>query len=279
MTTRQWTRRRFLRAATYGTTAVALLPRRRFARASNSQPFHFVQMCDTQLGFGGYDDDVDRFSRAVAQINALNPDFVVICGDLVNTANEKSFSDFKRIKDRFQVPCHSAAGNHDLGNQPTTKSLKFYRETIGNDYFHFVHQGFTFVIVNTQLWKAPVQEETARHDTWLRSTLASARQQHSPVVIVGHYPLFLKTPEEDEEYMNLPQSKRHELLELYQQNGVVAVLGGHTHRLLVNSFQGVPLVNGETTSRNFDQRPFGFRHWHVAESGALTHEFVPLTEK
>nr|MDA3835903.1 hypothetical protein [Spirochaetales bacterium] len=48
--------------------------------------FSFVQLCDTQLGFNtdNYENDVDVFKRAVSQINILNPDFVVICGDLVN---------------------------------------------------------------------------------------------------------------------------------------------------------------------------------------------------
>src|SRR5437588_11592772 len=39
------------------------------------QPFTFVQMCDPQLGMGGYEADVARFKQAVKQINALKPDF------------------------------------------------------------------------------------------------------------------------------------------------------------------------------------------------------------
>jgi len=57
--------------------------------------FSFVQLCDTQIGFGsvGYENDLEKFKQAVVQINDLNPDFVVICGDLVNTPNDNSFSD------------------------------------------------------------------------------------------------------------------------------------------------------------------------------------------
>ena len=35
-------------------------------------------------------------------------------------------------------------------------------------------------------------------------------------------------------------------------------------------------MNGETTSKNFDRRPLGFRVWHVAESRPYLHEFIPL---
>ena len=36
------------------------------------------------------------------------------------------------------------------------------------------------------------------------------------------------------------------------------------------------LVNGETTSRNFDKRPMGFRCWDVAAKGKMVHRFVML---
>src|SRR5512136_720220 len=41
------------------------------------EPFTFVQISDTQLGYGGYQHDLDLFRKAVKQINALKPDFVV----------------------------------------------------------------------------------------------------------------------------------------------------------------------------------------------------------
>lgn len=117
-----------------------------------SEGFTFVQMCDTQLGMGGYEHDVKTFELAVAQINALAPDFFLICGDLVGKANDKSWADFNRIKAGFKIPCHCAAGNHE----------------------------------------------------------------------------------------------------------------------------GIQMVHGETTSRNFDKRPLGFRMWTARENGRMSHEFVKL---
>ena len=76
------------------------------------EPFLFVQMCDTQLGIGGYEHDVKNFEQAVIQINEINPDFVVICGDLVHHANDSSYADFNRIMGEFKIPCYPAPGNH-----------------------------------------------------------------------------------------------------------------------------------------------------------------------
>jgi len=76
--------------------------------------------------------------------------------------------------------------------------------------------------------------------------------------------------------MNLPPAKRTELLDLFERRGVVAVLGGHAHRLIINDHKGIQLVNGETTSKNFDKRPLGFRLWHVADPRPFRHESVSL---
>ena len=271
------TRREFLTAAGLGVAAIAMpscvsSP----GKFSEDQTFTFAQICDTQLGFGGYEHDVKSFKQAVQQINALKPAFVVICGDLVNAPDEKSFADFNEIKAGFNVPCYCASGNHDVGNKPTPVSLQHYRKVVGEDYCSFEHKGHTFVIVNTQLWKAPVKDESEKQDSWLAAALETAANKSSRTFVVGHYPLFLEKPDEDEQYFNLPVAKRKKLLDLFEERGVVAVLGGHTHRLLINEHNGIQLVNAETTSQNFDKRPYGFRLWHVGDTRPFKHDFVPL---
>ena len=245
-------------------------------KAGTSKEFTFVQMCDTQLGMGGYEHDVKTFELAVAQINDMAPDFVLICGDLVGKANDKSFADFNRIKAGFKIPCHCAPGNHDIGNKPTIESLKSYRAKVGKDYYTLDHKGYTFVVANTQLWKAPLEGESEKHDVWFKAALRTAKEKNSPVVVVTHYPLFVKAPDEKENYYNIEPKKRKELLELFNANGVVAMLAGHTHKLVINDYQGIQMVNGETTSKNFDKRPLGFRKWTAKEIGSLRHEYVKL---
>jgi 3',5'-cyclic AMP phosphodiesterase CpdA len=275
-----FTRRAFLKSAVLGAAALSVDPVASIAgKVSERKTFTFVQICDTQLGFGGYEHDVIFFKEAVKQVNALNPDFVLICGDLVDKADDKSFADFSKIKAEFTVPCHCVSGNHDIGNKPTRDSLKYYREVIGKDYYTFEHKGYTFVIVNTQLWKAPLEGESDKHDSWLKATLQTAAKKDSRIFVVGHYPLFLKEADEKEEYMNLPVTKRKELLSLFVERGVIAVLGGHTHRLILNDFMGIQFVNGETTSKNLDNRPFGFRLWHVGDTRPLKHKLIPLVMK
>jgi len=244
------------------------------------EPFTFVQICDPQLGMPGpgYENTVASFRQSVRRVNALKPDFVVMCGDYIHSAgdvnrwNDESVADFKRIKHGLTVPSYLAAGNNDVGNVPTGASLNRYRETIGKDYFSFEHQGCTFVIANTQLWTAPLAGESETHDAWFKQTLELAREKNSPIVVVQHHPLYYDTPDQ----ISLPVDKRNELLVLFEECGVVAVLAGHSHTTIINEHKGIQLVSGETTSHNFDGRPLGFRLWQVDSPKSMRHEFTPL---
>jgi len=232
-------------------------------------------MCDPQLGMGGYTHDVQTFNQAVEQINEIEPDFVIICGDLVHHANDSSFKDFNNIRKGFSMPSYCAPGNHDIGNTPNDSSLVTYRNTIGPDYYNFQHKGYSFIICNTQLWKVHVENESEKHDTWFKETLIKTKEETQHAFVVGHHPLYLEESDEEENYYNLALNKRKELLTLFEQQNVVAYLSGHTHKSTINKYNQIQLVTGETTSKNFDDKPMGFRVWTVAED-SIRHRFLAL---
>lgn len=239
------------------------------------QEFSFVQLCDTQLGMGGYEHDLETFKQAVQQINHLNVDFAVICGDLVNDAADSTYADFLSIMKGFEIPCYVAPGNHDVGNIPSDTSLTYYRKIIGEDYYDFKHKGFSFLVTNTQLWKVHVDQESERHDQWFNKSLEKNRDKNHPKIVIGHYPIFTESPEEEDHYYNLPLGKRKEILAAFKSNNVKAYLSGHTHKLVINNYENIQMVSGETTSKNFDERPMGFRLWEVS-SDTLKHQFIQL---
>jgi serine/threonine-protein phosphatase CPPED1 len=176
------------------------------------------------------------------------------------------------------MPCLLAVGNHDLGNTPTAQTLERYRRLVGPDYFSFVRRGYAFVVVNAQLWKSPLAGETEKQDVWLEKTLKTAARRHQPIFIVSHYPLFVKDPAEPDAYFNLAPARRDQLLAMFDQCGVVAVLAGHTHTTGIHEYHGIQMVTSENTCRNFDKHPFGFRVWHIGPNQPYAHEFVPLSE-
>jgi len=239
-------------------------------------PLTIAQMCDPQFGMTDYAADASRFEKAVDQINALKPDLVFICGDLVHTPNPSAFKDFCAAKKRFHMPCYCAPGNHDLGEMPTPRSLALYRETVGRDYYSIERGDCVFVIVNTQLWKAEVPVESAKHDAWFRQTLESGFAKGRRLFVIGHIPVFSKAPDEADGHDNLPIKKRREVLELCRRYGVQAYLAGHSHRARQADYFGMQVVQSETTSLNFDWHPYGFRVWHLGGAQPYANEFVML---
>jgi serine/threonine-protein phosphatase CPPED1 len=235
----------------------------------------FVQLCDPQLGFGGYEHDVNSFKIAVQKINELKPDLVLICGDMVNNFDDKSLADFNDIRAGLKMPCYCCPGNHDVGNTPTLESLKKYRDYFGKNFYSFEHKGYTFVMTDTNIIRVPVEGETQKQDSWIKETLVAAHDKKSPVFVIGHHPMYTKTPDEAYGNNSLPVEKRKELLDVFEKSGVVAVLTAHTHQSVINDYKGIQLVTGETTSRNLDRRPFGFRLWKVSPD-SIKQEFVPL---
>jgi 3',5'-cyclic AMP phosphodiesterase CpdA len=244
------------------------------ACSTATAPFSFIQLCDPQLGMGGYEHDKQTFMQAVQQINSMEVDFAVICGDLVHHMSDSSLTDFQEIRSGLDVPSYLVPGNHDVRNVPDESSLKKYRETFGDDYYTFDHEGVTFIFVNTQLWKSEIGTESDKHDEWFKTTLQS-KDNENRVIVTGHYPIFIQSPDEKDEYFNLPVEKRMELLTLMENHNVVAYLSGHKHEFVSNTYGSIQLVTGETTSKNFDNRPFGFRKWDVSEDTVM-HHFVEL---
>lgn len=248
-----------------------------FSCTKKNEPFTFVQLCDTQLGIGGYEHDVKTFRQAVEQINELNPNFVVICGDLVHNATDSSYRDFNEILSGLKMPSHLAPGNHDVGNNPNDTTLAYYRKTIGDDYFNFNYEGYAFIVVNTQLWKRKLAGESEKQDEWFEEILKRETEKGTPSIVLGHYPLFIVAAEEKENYYNLPVYKRGKLLKLLSENNVVAYISGHAHKQVINTYDSIQLVGGGATSKNFDDSPLGFRLWEVSADTLMQH-FVPLLE-
>jgi len=242
---------------------------------NKQETFSFVQLCDIQLGLGGYKNDIKSFKMAVKKINTLNPDFVVICGDLVQKRKYNSFSDFKKINETFNMPSYIAPGNHDIGLNPNKKTLSYYRKTIGDDYYTFLHKGYSFIVTNSLFWKVNVESESEKHDNWFKERLKDNSINNVPVFVIGHYPLYVKTIDEEETFSNLPLPKRKELLDLFKQNNVVAYLTGHTHRKVINKHDNIQLVSAASTSKDPSNSPLGFRVWKVYLD-TITHQFSPL---
>ena len=242
-------------------------PRRAEPRAD--EPFFFIQMTDPQLGMftdnQGLERDTELFERAIAHANRLGPVFVVITGDLVNQeGNPRQIAELRRVADKLddRIGLHWVAGNHDVGNEPTPQRLADYRETFGEDWYAFAVGRCRFVVLDSCLIHNPKQvaDEARRQREWLEATLDEARQaEPRHLIVFMHHPLFLKSPDEPDEYFNVPLERRRIYLDLLSRSGVRAVFAGHYHRNSFGRHGPMEMVTTGPVGKPLGKDPSGLR--------------------
>ena len=236
-----------------------------------------VQLCDPQLGFGNnrYDNDVARLKKAVLRINELAPDLVVIAGDLVDDVNnDEGVAAFQQIIAQINPPVLLTPGNHDLPDPVTADGLQRYHSRYGADFRVITCKGRCIISANSQMWREAPPELYIQHERLLQKALQKAKKKGQPVVMLTHVPPFVASVDEDDEYFNLPKAKRDDVLRLFEENGVFLWLAGHTHRTLQRSHNQITILNGETTSQNFDGHQSGFRLLTVYSDQSFSWDFI-----
>ncbi|MDR1746601.1 MAG: metallophosphoesterase [Tannerella sp.] len=251
------------------------------ASAQMLKPLRVVQLCDPQLGFGkdGFAADSARFELAIQKVNALAPDFTVIAGDMANDVNDNhAVAVFLKIKAKLKCRTVVTPGNHDLPDPVTEEGLKRYRHRFGADFSVTKTKGVTLISANTQLWRVAPEKETARQEQQLLVALKKAKSRGDKVILITHVPPFVKSADEKDQYYNIPAAKRAELLQYCADYGVCIWFAGHTHKTHRNDYNGVSILNGETTSNNFDGHPHGFRLLTLQPDGSFDWDFVELSD-
>jgi 3',5'-cyclic AMP phosphodiesterase CpdA len=204
-------------------------------KSNSSAPIFIIQVTDPQFGMyesdKGFSKETELYEKAVEAINKLNPDFVVLTGDLINKKDDrKQITEFKRItgKIKSDIPVYYSPGNHDIGQPTTQQDIDNFISDYGHDRFSFKHKKSLFIGINTCLIKSntPVLEE-AQLD-WLRKELSKGKRTKN-IVLFTHYPFFINLFDEADAYFNIANETRNRYLSLFKEYGVDAVFAGHLH--------------------------------------------------
>lgn len=102
------------------------------------------------------------FSRAVAQINQLEPTFVLSVGDLIDGGTtdslqlQKEWDFFDARAAKLNMPFFHLGGNHDLTN---TRMREFWKNRFGPRYYHFLYQDVLFLMLDSEDYSEQRMEE------------------------------------------------------------------------------------------------------------------------
>ncbi|MEY3805540.1 MAG: hypothetical protein RIR69_352 [Actinomycetota bacterium] len=169
---------------------------------------------------------------AIREIRALNPDVVIVKGDLTQDGTDEEFAAFTaHYVDTFGEKLAVVRGNHDAyrGQQEFT-----------GDYWITV-PGLAIALMDTTI----PQETTGRIEPeqfeWLDAHLSQAT---TPVIVMGHHQQWIEGARSDT-YFGLHPDCSDVLDDMIDRHkNVVAYTAGHTHRHRVRRMQksGVPSI-------------------------------------
>tara|TARA_B000000460_G_C21526656_1_gene398605 strand:- start:1523 stop:2356 length:834 start_codon:yes stop_codon:yes gene_type:complete len=229
----------------------------------------------------GLAKETSLFTEAIETANKINPDFVVICGDMVhNSDSDEQFQELIRISRLLNedIKLYWVAGNHDVGDKPTRAGLAQYKEQFGEYNYSFQEENCYFIVLNSSICYDPgsVPDEWEILISFLEKELqiaASVQQRHK--IIFMHHPLYLNDPNEGDNYFVIPSARRAKIIDLITEYDVSAVFTGHLHRNNYKKIGNTELVSTGPVGFPLGEDPSGIRHVRV-DDNSLTHEYLGL---
>lgn len=257
-------------------------------------PYFFIQMADPQLGLARKNRDIEHeeknFRRAIAEANRLGPDFVMICGDMINKAGDDTQVDaYFRIAEGFDgsYPVYLASGNHDVGTVPTFAAIKKYRARFGPDLYTFDRGCCRYIVINSSIIAAPelVSNYEQEQYAWYELQLKQAKKDGARrIFVVQHHAWFPGTAYDPDKTYKLPREvyrakNRVRYIELTQKYGVDACFAGHTGRNLVGRLGKMEMITTASIGTYVPKKKVkpGFRIIEVYED-RIEHEYYELDD-
>jgi 3',5'-cyclic-AMP phosphodiesterase len=154
---------------------------------------------------------------AIAEIAGVDPDVVVVKGDLTSSGRPEEFAAFHRAYGRFGDRLHVIRGNHD--------SYDGARDYAGDAVVD--GPGFRLALLDTARAGRPNGSLDADQLDWLDTVAAEAG---TPVLVMGHHHPWLGGHRSDN-YFGIQPDPSERLVEVVARRpNVAGYFAGHTHR-------------------------------------------------
>ena len=196
-----------------------------------------VQISDLHVGSQFLQE---KFDRLVDEVNEINPDVIVITGDLTNEGLMKEYEKCKTLLTKFKTKKIIAiSGNHDYRN---TGYLLFKR------YFPFqtineLSDNIVLVTVGTARPDRNEGEVGYRQNLWLERTMKKYKD-HVKIVAMHHH--LIAIPDTGSDQLTVVDAG--DVLRTVLETDVDVVLCGHKHRPWSWNFGKLNVVNAGTAT-------------------------------
>jgi len=196
-----------------------------------------VQLSDIHVG-SQFQESV--FAKVVEEVNELNPDCIVITGDITNEGLIKEYEKCKELVSKLKCKkIITISGNHDYRNSGYLAFKKFFPfETINE-----LAKDVVLVTVGTARPDRNEGEVGYRQNLWIERTMLKF---HDKVKILAMHHHLVGIPDTGSDRVTVIDAG--DILRTIFATKVDLVLCGHKHRPWIWNFKGLSIVNAGTTS-------------------------------
>lgn len=191
------------------------------------RPFRFALLTDIHLSSTN-PSPLEDLCRSIDEINVQkNVDFVVITGDITEAGDQATLELAKSQFDRLKIPYYVTSGNHETtwSESGCTAFAKVFK----SDRFAFTFNDVFFIGMNTGPVLKMADGHVAPQDVTWAKTLLGRLAEGQPVICLTHYPL-----------QNGDVDNWFDLTDVLRQYNTQCIIGGHYHRNLLFSADGIP---------------------------------------
>jgi Icc protein len=194
-----------------------------------------VQLSDLHVGS---QFQPELFETVVKEVNELNPDVIVITGDLTNEGLMKEYEKCKSLLKKFNTKkIFSMSGNHDYRNTGYLLFKKFFPFETVNE----LDDDVVLVTVGTSRPDRNEGEVGYRQNLWLERTMKKYKDK---VKILAMHHHLVAIPDTGSDQLTVVDAG--DVLRTILDTGVDLVLCGHKHRPWVWNFGKLMVVNAGT---------------------------------
>ena len=214
-----------------------------FTTAASGPEFTFVHASDPQMNWDqcGPAGSMDYlWGVTINKINNINPAFVIVTGDLINTnSSTTQTATYKGYAAGINplIPIYTVPGNHDISDPSNSTKYAWWLSNLAyptgltNPWYSFTYGDSIFIGLDSGVFKADWGGKQAAELAWLTTTLQNANTAgYTHKFVFMHVALFVSSAGEAYDSAgNLPLAIRQTLLNLFHQYGVKVVMAGHRH--------------------------------------------------
>jgi len=180
------------------------------------------------------------FAKVVNEVNKLNPDAIIITGDLTNEGLINEYKECKKLVSKFKAKKIIAiSGNHDYRNTGYLAFRKFFP-------FQTINELGKDVVIVTLGTARPDRNEGEvgyRQNLWLERTM---KKYKNKIKILAMHHHLVGIPDTGSDRLTVIDAG--DILRTILQTKVNLVLCGHKHRPWVWNFKNLQIVNAGTAS-------------------------------